>query len=60
MDKLKEAKDSITGKTFVSSFSYIFNNKFNQAVDQFANKRGVPAGADPEINKVVDDEVNKF
>jgi hypothetical protein len=30
------------------------------ALDQFASKEGVPAGLDPEINNLVNDEVNKF
>lgn len=30
------------------------------AVDEFASKEGVPAGADPEINNVVNDEMNKI
>lgn len=30
------------------------------AVDGFASKEGAPAAVDPEINNVVNDEVNKF
>jgi hypothetical protein len=30
------------------------------AVDQFASKEGMPAGFDPEVNNVVNDEINKF
>jgi len=30
------------------------------AVDQFAGKEGLPAGADPEVNNLVNDEVNKL
>lgn len=29
-------------------------------LDQFASKEGLPAGLDPEINNVVNDEINKF
>lgn len=29
-------------------------------IDQFATKEGVPAGFDPEINNIVNDEINKF
>ncbi|RQM05941.1 hypothetical protein DH86_00002506, partial [Scytalidium sp. 3C] len=32
----------------------------DSAVDQFATKEGVSAGFDPEINNVVNEEVNKF
>lgn len=30
------------------------------AIDQFASKEGLPAGLDPELNNVVNDEINKF
>jgi len=30
------------------------------AVDEFAAKEGVPAALDPEINNLVNDEVNKL
>jgi hypothetical protein len=30
------------------------------ALDQFASKEGLPAGLDPEVNNVVNDEINKF
>jgi hypothetical protein len=30
------------------------------AVDEVASKEGLPAGLDPEVNNVVNDEVNKF
>jgi hypothetical protein len=30
------------------------------AIDQFASKEGLPAGLDPEVNNLVNDEVNKF
>lgn len=30
------------------------------AIDQFASKEGVPAGVDPEMNNIVNDEVNKL
>jgi hypothetical protein len=29
-------------------------------VDEIAGKEGLPAGFDPEINNVINDEVNKF
>jgi hypothetical protein len=29
-------------------------------VDEVASKEGMPAGFDPEVNNVVNDEVNKF
>jgi len=32
----------------------------DSAVDEFATKEGVPAGFDPEINNVVNDEINRF
>jgi hypothetical protein len=30
------------------------------AIDQFASKEGLPAGADPIVNNLVNDEINKF
>jgi hypothetical protein len=30
------------------------------AIDQFAAKEGVPAGADPEMNNVINNIVNKY
>jgi len=32
----------------------------DSAIDQFASKEGLPAGADPEVNNLVNDEINKF
>ncbi|TAQ86984.1 hypothetical protein B7494_g4687 [Chlorociboria aeruginascens] len=32
----------------------------DSAIDQFASKEGLPAGLDPEVNNLVNDEVNKF
>ncbi|KAI0485142.1 hypothetical protein GGR56DRAFT_669629 [Xylariaceae sp. FL0804] len=32
----------------------------DSAVDKFASSEGAPAAADPEINNVVNDEVNKI
>jgi len=32
----------------------------DSAVDQIASKEGLPAGFDPEVNNLVNDEVNKF
>ncbi|TVY47875.1 hypothetical protein LOCC1_G001984 [Lachnellula occidentalis] len=32
----------------------------DSAIDQFASKEGLPAGMDPEVNNVVNDEINKF
>ncbi|CZR52303.1 uncharacterized protein PAC_02180 [Phialocephala subalpina] len=32
----------------------------DSALDQFASKEGMPAGLDPEVNNVVNDEINKF
>lgn len=32
----------------------------DSAVDEFAQKEGMSAGFDPEVNNVVNDEVNKF
>jgi len=32
----------------------------DSAVDQFASKEGLSAAFDPEINNVVNDEINKF
>jgi len=32
----------------------------DSAIDQFASKEGVPAGVDPEMNNVVNDEINKL
>jgi len=32
----------------------------DSAVDQFATKEGLPAGMDPEVNNLVNDEVNKL
>jgi len=30
------------------------------ALDQFASKEGLPAGLDPEMNNMVNDEINKL
>jgi hypothetical protein len=30
------------------------------AIDQFASKEGLPAGLDPEMNNMVNDEINKL
>jgi hypothetical protein len=30
------------------------------ALDQFASKEGLPAGLDPEVNNMVNDEINKL
>jgi len=35
-------------------------NPLPTAIDQFASKEGVLAGMDPEINNVVNDEINKL
>jgi hypothetical protein len=35
-------------------------NLTSTAIDQFASKEGVPAGMDPEINNLVNEEINKF
>jgi len=32
----------------------------DSALDQFASKEGLPAGLDPEMNNMVNDEVNKL
>jgi len=32
----------------------------DSAIDQVASKEGLPAGFDPEVNNLVNDEVNKF
>jgi len=32
----------------------------DSAIDQFASKEGLPAGADPVMNNMVNDEVNKL
>jgi hypothetical protein len=36
------------------------NILLSTALDQFASKEGLPAGLDPEMNNLVNDEVNKF
>lgn len=38
----------------------ICTNNSLLAVDEFAGKEGLPAGADPEMNNIVNDEVNKL
>jgi hypothetical protein len=30
------------------------------AIDQFASKEGLPAGLDPEVNNLANDEINKL
>lgn len=37
-----------------------FTKSSSTAVDEFATKEGMPAGFDPEVNNVVNDEINKF
>jgi len=32
----------------------------DSALDQFASKEGLPAGLDPEMNNMVNDEINKL
>jgi hypothetical protein len=32
----------------------------DSALDQFASKEGLPAGLDPEVNNLVNDEINKL
>jgi hypothetical protein len=32
----------------------------DEAIDQFASKEGLPAGLDPEMNNMVNDEINKL
>jgi hypothetical protein len=32
----------------------------DSAIDQFASKEGLPAGLDPEMNNLVNDEINKL
>ncbi|KAH7346362.1 hypothetical protein BKA65DRAFT_275119 [Rhexocercosporidium sp. MPI-PUGE-AT-0058] len=32
----------------------------DSALDQFASKEGLPAGMDPEMNNLVNDEINKL
>ncbi|KAI8629149.1 hypothetical protein F5Y19DRAFT_475706 [Xylariaceae sp. FL1651] len=65
MDKVKEAKNAVTGQTSADQTAQ--NPKdakkdtlVDSAVDQYANKKGVPASADPELNNLVNDEVNKM
>ncbi|KAI0018509.1 hypothetical protein F4780DRAFT_519346 [Xylariomycetidae sp. FL0641] len=65
MDKMKEAKDVITGKTAGDQAQK--NPKDNSkdtmvdsAVDSFADKKGMPASANPELNNTVNAGVNKF
>ncbi|KAI2616504.1 hypothetical protein GGR54DRAFT_609411 [Hypoxylon sp. NC1633] len=65
MDKVKKAKDAVTGQTSAKQqaggkSSSTKDTMVDSAVDQEAQKKGVPAGADPMINNVVNDEVNKF
>ncbi|KAI1326293.1 hypothetical protein F5Y16DRAFT_233551 [Xylariaceae sp. FL0255] len=65
MDKLKEAKNAVTGQKSAEQVAQ--NPKdakkdttVDSAVDHFANKKGMPAAANPELNNVVNDEINKF
>ncbi|KAI1763607.1 hypothetical protein GGR53DRAFT_359410 [Hypoxylon sp. FL1150] len=67
MDKLKKAKDAVTGQTAADQNtqqggkgSSTKDTVVDSLVDQEAQKKGVPGGADPMINNVVNDEVNKF
>ncbi|KAI6085328.1 hypothetical protein F4821DRAFT_240792 [Hypoxylon rubiginosum] len=66
MDKLKKAKDSVTGQTAANQNTQggkggsTKDTLVDSMVDQEAQKKGVPGGADPMINNVVNDEVNRF
>jgi hypothetical protein len=35
-------------------------DNIDTALDQFASKEGLPAGLDPEMNNLVNDEINKL
>jgi len=69
-DMLKEGENAMDGQT--SSDQQAQNQQsgsgneskedtlVDSAVDEFASKEGLPAGADPEMNNFVNDEVNKL
>jgi hypothetical protein len=42
------------------SFERIQTDNVDAAIDQFASKEGLPAGLDPEMNNMVNDEINKL
>jgi hypothetical protein len=46
--------------TFLPSSTFVLLLIALKAIDQFAGKEGLPAGMDPEVNNLVNDEVNKF
>ncbi|KAJ4388211.1 hypothetical protein N0V93_008818 [Gnomoniopsis smithogilvyi] len=64
-DEIKDVENAVDGQdssqqqTSNSSDSK-YDTVADSAVDQFASKEGLPAGADPELNNVVNDEINKL
>lgn len=69
-DMLKEGENAVSGQT---SADQEYQNQqsgsgndakedtvIDSVVDEFAGKEGLPAGADPELNNIVNEEVNKF
>ncbi|CAJ2513000.1 Uu.00g011190.m01.CDS01 [Anthostomella pinea] len=67
MDKLKDIKNAVSGNSGSgqqggqnSQQGGGKNTMVDSAVDQEASKHGVPAGADPAINNVVNDGMKKI
>ncbi|KAI2609558.1 uncharacterized protein GGS25DRAFT_520360 [Hypoxylon fragiforme] len=66
MDKLKKAKNALTGQASANQNAQPGKSNstkdtlIDSGVDQEAQKKGIPSGADPMINNVVNDAVNKF
>lgn len=47
-------------KTVLSGCIAVILADMPAVVDEFASKEGAPAGVDPEMNNVVNDEINKL
>ncbi|KAI1340058.1 hypothetical protein F5Y15DRAFT_415484 [Xylariaceae sp. FL0016] len=60
MDKLKEAKNAVTGKDSAQQAAQNPGDARKDTMVDFGNKKSVPAAANPEINNVVNDDINKF
>ncbi|CAK7563127.1 MAG: hypothetical protein SEPTF4163_000986 [Sporothrix epigloea] len=64
-DDIKEFENSVDGQTSAQQQTQNtndsgFDTAIDSAVDGFATKEGLSASFDPEVNNLVNDEVNKF
>jgi len=68
-DLLKEGEQSLDGQTAADQqvanqqaggHDSVEDTAIDSVVDEIASKEGASAAFDPEINNVVNDEVNKF